>query len=229
MKKTVSVDIAGSRYSMTADADEEHLARLSDLVNSRLDELGPRALKQASHAQLLAMVALGLADDLLTAHGRVDRLEKQTRGLLLHAIARIDERLEQTGLSSGTIDAPDSESERAGGPSSHHPGTGGGGGVGAGAGATGTGDCQTLPDASASLEVRPTAAAGRGDVPATERSSWASASLAGRASAACPPDAGFASDAVTASGAVQAELPGISEGKSSSQWCTGDPDLDGTA
>ena len=93
-KRTVTLEIAGSKYRMTSDADEEHLHHLADLINERIDALGPRAQRSATPAQLLAVVALGLADDLLGAERRRSEIEQITRDAVESAIARIDERLE---------------------------------------------------------------------------------------------------------------------------------------
>ncbi|MEZ4286750.1 MAG: cell division protein ZapA [Polyangiales bacterium] len=73
MKRTVQIEIAGTRYKMASDADEAHLQRLAQLINQRIGALGPRAQRAASPAHLLAVVALGLADDLYNArNGRVN-------------------------------------------------------------------------------------------------------------------------------------------------------------
>ena len=93
MKKSVTLQIAGASYRMSADADEAHLQRLAALVNERVEALGARAAQQASPAQLLAMVALGLADDLLASESRREQVETTTRRALSNAIARIDGRL----------------------------------------------------------------------------------------------------------------------------------------
>lgn len=94
MKRTVTLDIAGAKYRMTSDADEAHLKQLAEMVDERIQALGPKALRAASPAQLLAVVALGLADDLLAAEKRKDELERTTRSVIEKAIARIDARLE---------------------------------------------------------------------------------------------------------------------------------------
>ena len=79
---------------MTSDADEEHLKRLSTIIDDRIASLGPKAVRAASPAQLLAVVALGLADDLLLEEKRRLRLEERTRKTIQNAIERIDRRLE---------------------------------------------------------------------------------------------------------------------------------------
>lgn len=95
MKRSVVLDIAGSRYRMTSDADEAHLHRLAALVNERIEALGAGAKRTAPPAQLLAVVALGLADDLLIAEERRQKIEKTTRDAVGGAIRRIDRRLEE--------------------------------------------------------------------------------------------------------------------------------------
>ena len=93
MKKTVTLDIAGASYRMQVDADEAHLRRLAEIVNERVRGLGPKAQQRATPAQLLAMVALGLADDWQASETRSRSLEQTTRQALTNAIARIDARL----------------------------------------------------------------------------------------------------------------------------------------
>lgn len=94
MKKTVTLDIAGASYRMNVDVDEAHLQRLAQLVNDRVAALGPRAAQKAQPAQLLAMAALSLADDLLALDSRCRDIEDTTRRVVASAIARIDRRLE---------------------------------------------------------------------------------------------------------------------------------------
>jgi cell division protein ZapA (FtsZ GTPase activity inhibitor) len=93
VKKAVTLDIAGASYRMMVDADEAHLERLAALVNERFAALGPKAQQKASPAQLLAMVALSLADELVTVQGRCQAIEDTTRRAVTNAIARIDRRL----------------------------------------------------------------------------------------------------------------------------------------
>lgn len=93
-KRTVTLEIAGAKYRMTSDADEEHLHELARMINERIESLGAKAQRTATPAQLLAVVALGLADDLLGAERRREEVEQVTREAVTKAIARIDERLQ---------------------------------------------------------------------------------------------------------------------------------------
>ena len=92
-KRTVTLEIAGAPYRMSSDADETLLHELSDLINGRIAELGPKAGRSGTPAQLLAMVALGLADDLRISEQRLDHVQGTTRRAVQAAIERIDRRL----------------------------------------------------------------------------------------------------------------------------------------
>ena len=94
MKRTVQIEIAGARYRMSSDADENYLQRLADIVNERVHALGPKAARSATPAQLLAVVALGLAEELEAAEQQRDAFETKTRQVVGAAIRRIDQRLQ---------------------------------------------------------------------------------------------------------------------------------------
>ncbi len=92
-KRAVTVEIAGAKYRVTSDADPLHLARLAERVDERLASLGAKAKRTASPAQLLAVVALSLAEDLENVEREREQLEERTRDALGQAIAAIDARL----------------------------------------------------------------------------------------------------------------------------------------
>ncbi len=79
---------------MSSDADETYLQRLADIVNQRVEALGPKAARAATPAQLLAVVALSLAEDLDASERRPESLEAKTRQVVDTAIRRIDQRLQ---------------------------------------------------------------------------------------------------------------------------------------
>jgi cell division protein ZapA len=94
VKRTVQIEIAGARYRMSSDADEAYLQRLADIVNERVQALGPKAARAATSAQLLAVVALGLAEELEASERRRETLEMKTRQVVGAAIRRIDQKLQ---------------------------------------------------------------------------------------------------------------------------------------
>jgi cell division protein ZapA (FtsZ GTPase activity inhibitor) len=92
VKHTVTLEIAGTKFRLVADTDEQHLEALAAVVNERVAKLDP-AGKVASSAQLLALVALGLADDLLIAERKLKDVDRLTRTTIANVISRIDSRL----------------------------------------------------------------------------------------------------------------------------------------
>jgi cell division protein ZapA (FtsZ GTPase activity inhibitor) len=95
VKRTVTLDIAGARYRLSTDADEGHLKGLASIVNERIAQLGPKAQRSAAPAQLLAVVALGLVEDLQEAERRRGEVESVARATINRAIERIDLRLSE--------------------------------------------------------------------------------------------------------------------------------------
>ncbi len=104
VKHTVTIEIAGAKYRMTTDTDESHLQHLADVVNARITELGPKAARTASAGQILAVVALGLAEDLEVSEERRARVEQTTRRTVEAAIARIDQRIAADSELASTAD-----------------------------------------------------------------------------------------------------------------------------
>jgi cell division protein ZapA (FtsZ GTPase activity inhibitor) len=104
VKHTVTLEIAGTKFRLVADADAHHLSELAALVNERVSRLGT-ASKSASSAQLLALVALGLADDLTTSENKLREVDRLTRSTIQSVLARIDGRLSQTPPPAVEADA----------------------------------------------------------------------------------------------------------------------------
>lgn len=114
VKHTVTLEIAGTRFKLVADADAQHLSELAVLVNERVAKLGV-AGRPASPAQLLALVALGLADDLTTTERKLREIDRLTRTTIQTVITRIDSRLAATSDAADDPDAADEEADADGG------------------------------------------------------------------------------------------------------------------
>ena len=93
VKRTVQIEIAGASYKLSSDADQAHLESLANTINARVEALGSKAARSASPAQLLAVVALGLAEDLRASEEQRGTTTTTTRTAVNAAIARIDKRL----------------------------------------------------------------------------------------------------------------------------------------
>ncbi len=87
------MEIAGCRYRIVTDAEEGYLQQLAERVNERVAALGVSAGKHPGAAQVLAVVALELADELAACETRLRRLQSVTGDVLRRAIERIDQRL----------------------------------------------------------------------------------------------------------------------------------------
>ena len=113
MKRTVTLEIAGSKYRLVADADEDRLQKLAAMVNERVHELGSGSTRVASPAQLLALTALGLADDLLATQGKLARVRELTHETISKAITRIDRQIVVPGAVDAQAGAIDPQGESA--------------------------------------------------------------------------------------------------------------------
>lgn len=91
--RTVVLEIAGAKYRLTTDADEGHLRRLAAKVNERIEALGAKAVRTGTPAQLLAVVSLGLIEELEEAQERHAGVKTRAAEVVADAVARIDGRL----------------------------------------------------------------------------------------------------------------------------------------
>ena len=102
MKHTLTIEIAGTKVKVVADADAQHLSQLAAIVNERVKKL-EHGGKSAPAAQLLALVALGLADDLTTTRKQLSEMDQLTRRTIQNLISRIDKQLESTPQEQLTL------------------------------------------------------------------------------------------------------------------------------
>jgi cell division protein ZapA (FtsZ GTPase activity inhibitor) len=93
VKHTITLEIAGTKFRLVSDANDDHLLALAAMVNERVDKLGRGGSRSAPSGQLLALCALELADELVTAQNKLREVERLTRSTVSAAIARIDSRL----------------------------------------------------------------------------------------------------------------------------------------
>jgi cell division protein ZapA (FtsZ GTPase activity inhibitor) len=91
--KSLSISVAGQSLQIRSDANEEHLKRLADEVDSRyaaIQKKGPRASQEF---RAMALVAITLADELMAARDRSEAIRAEARAFAESLIARIDEML----------------------------------------------------------------------------------------------------------------------------------------
>ena len=93
VKRTIALEIAGTKFRLISDADQQHLQELAAMINERVEKMSRGGARSASSGQLLALAALDLADELRSAETRLQEVERLTRSAIGNAIARIDRRL----------------------------------------------------------------------------------------------------------------------------------------
>jgi cell division protein ZapA (FtsZ GTPase activity inhibitor) len=93
VKRTIALEIAGTKFRLITDADEQHLQELAAMINGRVEKMSRGSARSAASSQLLALAALDLADELRSAETRLQEVERLTRTAVGNAIARIDRRL----------------------------------------------------------------------------------------------------------------------------------------
>jgi cell division protein ZapA (FtsZ GTPase activity inhibitor) len=93
VKRTIALEIAGTKFRLISDADQQHLQELASMINERVERMSRGGARSASSGQLLALAALDLADELRSAENRLQEVERLTRSAIGNAIARIDRRL----------------------------------------------------------------------------------------------------------------------------------------
>ena len=93
VKHTITLEIAGTKFRLVSDADETHLQSLAAMINERVEKLSRGGSRSAPSSQVLALAALELADELVSAQSKLKDVERLTRTAVANAIARIDARL----------------------------------------------------------------------------------------------------------------------------------------
>lgn len=120
MKHTLTLEIAGTKFKLVADADAQHLNNLAAMINERVAKL-EQAGKTAPAAQLLALVALGLADDLATCRQKLHDMEQLTRTTIQSVITRIDQRLSSAHPGGDETATTQATGAKDAAPDAHDP------------------------------------------------------------------------------------------------------------
>jgi cell division protein ZapA (FtsZ GTPase activity inhibitor) len=104
VKHTITLEIAGTRFRLVSDADQDHLQELAAMINERVEKMGRSGSRSsASSGQLLALAALDLADELKSSRAKLEEVERLTRTAIANAIARIDRGLASDGTGAESM------------------------------------------------------------------------------------------------------------------------------
>lgn len=90
----MSVNLAGSSFTIRTDADQDYVTRLEKYVNDKLSEVQPEG-QRLSMRSALALTALSIADDYFSVLESRDELDHKLRDGLKRVLARVDTALGQ--------------------------------------------------------------------------------------------------------------------------------------
>lgn len=86
-RHTIALEVGGQRLRLTANGNERHLEQLASVVNQRVEEI-QRTAKGAPASTQLALVALDLADEILSSRRKLEEAQRDAA----RAIAEAEER-----------------------------------------------------------------------------------------------------------------------------------------
>lgn len=80
MGNRIDVNIAGYALTVRTDRSEEHMARLAETLNGRVREIQKQG-GTANYLNVVMLVAMELADEVLTFDERFQELKEQVKAL----------------------------------------------------------------------------------------------------------------------------------------------------
>lgn len=92
--RSINITVAGQVFQIRSDADDEHLKSLASQVTERFQQISKKGGQQNQEFKAMAMVAMGLLDELTTIQKRHESLDRKAREFSSRMIATIDELLQ---------------------------------------------------------------------------------------------------------------------------------------
>jgi cell division protein ZapA len=94
MKRSISISIAGQKYTIKSDAEESYVHSLADLVDDKIKQV-QKGAKAASRDAVAVLAALQIADDLVRErNGRAElrrRVREKSRAIRALIAAHVSE------------------------------------------------------------------------------------------------------------------------------------------
>ncbi len=78
MKKSVTVEVAGQRFTLKTDAEDEYVRSLARYVSGKIEEVKRGARTVSTHS-MVVLAALQIADDLFQARRSEQELRQKVR------------------------------------------------------------------------------------------------------------------------------------------------------
>jgi cell division protein ZapA len=80
-KRSVTVEVAGQKFSLKTDADDEYVKSLAAFVNDKLTEARASGRTFSTHA-LAILAAMNIADELFQARKKQRRVREKSQRIL---------------------------------------------------------------------------------------------------------------------------------------------------
>ena len=91
--RSLNISVAGKTFQIKSDADEAYLKSLATEITKRFTSIKRTGARQDQEFKAMAMVAIGLLDDLNSAKDNLDSVRKKAEGFAKTMIVKIDELL----------------------------------------------------------------------------------------------------------------------------------------
>jgi len=92
--RPINITVAGQVFQIRSDAGDEYLKSLASQVTERFQQISKKGGQQNQEFKAMAMVAMGLLDELTTARKRHESLEQKAREFASRMITTIDQLLQ---------------------------------------------------------------------------------------------------------------------------------------
>ena len=90
----VEVSVLGQTFTLRSDKEEAHLHRVAAMVNQKYEELKRQARTASTH-ELALLLALNLADELMTERADNDACNQAVQERTARALAKINAALQE--------------------------------------------------------------------------------------------------------------------------------------
>ncbi len=96
--KTQNIIVAGRSFKIKSDADPTYLQSLADTITKKFESMSGGGGRQDQEMKVMAMVAIGLLDELNESSDKYNKIRKRTREFSANMVTKIDALLARKSL-----------------------------------------------------------------------------------------------------------------------------------
>jgi cell division protein ZapA (FtsZ GTPase activity inhibitor) len=91
--RSINITVAGQSFQIRSDAEEDYVRQLAADVTARFVGLREKGPRHNQDFKAMAMVAIGLLDELAAVKKERESIQEKTRNFAMRMISRIDKLL----------------------------------------------------------------------------------------------------------------------------------------